>query len=217
MCWTQEMFNIFFVTINHGQSLLRGQAAEDCSSLGSCFSSLWSWWLLKHFRSRNTVSIIFALPAINLPIYSYQLHTWERWNMHFNVSRRRGSVWDCLNHPWIFPRIPDDILLRQSNEINMDNLRNYQARKRWKVSDLLVTSDDDYLELINDDEAYDYYFSTPWRWYSSATGCLAPSSGAAGRPCWMLVMVETLRRSTSSATTIISQPRSETTILVLER
>ena len=81
--------------------------------------------------------------------------------MHFNVSRRRGSVWDCLNHPWIFPRIPDDILLRQSNEINMDNLRNYQARKRWKVSDLLVTSDDEYLELINDDEAYDYYFSTP--------------------------------------------------------
>ena len=47
--------------------------------------------------------------------------------------RRRGSVRECLNHPWIFPRIPNDILLRQSNEINMDNLRNYQARKRWKV------------------------------------------------------------------------------------
>ena len=43
-------------------------------------------------------------------------------------------MWECLNHPWIFPRIPDDILLRQSNEINMDNLRNYQARKRWKVT-----------------------------------------------------------------------------------
>ena len=70
-------------------------------------------------------------------------------------------MWDCLNHPWIFPRIPDDILLRQSNEINMDNLRNYQARKRWKESDLLVTSDDEYLELIKEDEAYDYYFSTP--------------------------------------------------------
>ena len=44
-------------------------------------------------------------------------------------------MWECLNHPWIFPRIPDDILLRQSNEINMDNLRNYQARKRWKVGE----------------------------------------------------------------------------------
>ena len=51
---------------------------------------------------------------------------------HFNC-RRRGSVRECLNHPWIFPQIPNDFLLRQSNEINMDNLRNYQARKRWKV------------------------------------------------------------------------------------
>ena len=42
-------------------------------------------------------------------------------------------MWECLNHPWIFPRIPNDILSRQSNEIHMDNLRNYQARKRWKV------------------------------------------------------------------------------------
>ena len=50
------------------------------------------------------------------------------------VSRRRGSVWECLQHPWIFPQIPTDILSRESNVIHMDNLRNYQARKRWKHS-----------------------------------------------------------------------------------
>ena len=49
------------------------------------------------------------------------------------ISRRRGSVWECLNHPWILPQVPDDILSRQA-EIHMDNLRNYQARKRWKHS-----------------------------------------------------------------------------------
>jgi len=48
--------------------------------------------------------------------------------------RRRGSVWECLNHPWIFPRSPGDTRLKQDNQINMDNLRNYQARKRWKHS-----------------------------------------------------------------------------------
>ena len=43
-------------------------------------------------------------------------------------------MWECLQHPWIFPQIPTDILSRESNVIHMDNLRNYQARKRWKHS-----------------------------------------------------------------------------------
>ena len=52
--------------------------------------------------------------------------------------RRRGSVWGCLNQSWISPRSAGDTGLRQENQINMDNLRNYQARKRWKSSMKLV-------------------------------------------------------------------------------
>jgi hypothetical protein len=42
-------------------------------------------------------------------------------------SRRRGSVAECLNHPWIAPKSVGDIRLRQSNQINMDNFRNFQV------------------------------------------------------------------------------------------
>ena len=41
--------------------------------------------------------------------------------------RRRGSVAECLNHPWIAPKSVGDIRLRQSNQINMDNFRNFQV------------------------------------------------------------------------------------------
>jgi len=48
--------------------------------------------------------------------------------------RRRGSVWECLNHPWIYSRGPQDLRMKQGGQIHMDNLRNYQARRRWKHS-----------------------------------------------------------------------------------
>ena len=43
-------------------------------------------------------------------------------------------MWECLNHPWIYSRGPQDLRIKQGNQIHMDNLRNYQARKRWKHS-----------------------------------------------------------------------------------
>ena len=48
----------------------------------------------------------------------------KKWWMYF---RRRGSVAECLNHPWIAPKSVGDIRLRQSNQINMDNFRNFQV------------------------------------------------------------------------------------------
>ena len=63
---------------------------------------------------------------------------------HVQLFRRRGSVWECLNHPWIYSRGPQDLRIKQGNQIHMDNLRNYQARKRWKhsmkVTDQLKTA-----------------------------------------------------------------------------
>ena len=43
-------------------------------------------------------------------------------------------MWECLNHPWIYSRGPQDLRIKQDNQIHMDNFRNYQARRRWKVS-----------------------------------------------------------------------------------
>ena len=80
----------------------------------------------------SALKIVFMHGKKNIIFWNIRLSFWL-FIEKFPGFRKRGSVWECLNHPWIFPRIPNDILSRQSNEIHMDNLRNYQARKRWKV------------------------------------------------------------------------------------
>ncbi|XP_043214460.1 death-associated protein kinase dapk-1-like isoform X4 [Amphibalanus amphitrite] len=48
--------------------------------------------------------------------------------------RRRADVQECLRHPWIEPRGKEEKAEQREKEVNIDNLKNYQARRRWKHS-----------------------------------------------------------------------------------
>ncbi|XP_067131292.1 death-associated protein kinase 1-like isoform X1 [Centruroides vittatus] len=54
-------------------------------------------------------------------------------------SRKRGTVKQCLEHPWIKPRDFTEVVVRKKNEINIDNFKTYLARQRWKHSLLVIT------------------------------------------------------------------------------
>ena len=95
------------------------------------------------------------------------------------IERRRGSVWECLNHPWIFLRGAGDTRLRQENQINMDNLRNYQARKRWKYSTKVVLLSS---HLSRAKSRANWEPPTPWSSWQGSTD-QAPVSG------WQLKLV----------------------------
>ncbi|CAF0705929.1 unnamed protein product [Brachionus calyciflorus] len=47
--------------------------------------------------------------------------------------RKRATVKDCLEHPWIKPRRQTDEDLRRQAQINIEQFKSYQARRRWKV------------------------------------------------------------------------------------
>ncbi|KAK2157832.1 hypothetical protein LSH36_184g12004 [Paralvinella palmiformis] len=47
--------------------------------------------------------------------------------------RNRASVDDCLDHPWIKPVEEQHTSSRRSSSINVDNLKSFIARQRWKV------------------------------------------------------------------------------------
>ncbi|XP_071743996.1 death-associated protein kinase 1 isoform X3 [Lepeophtheirus salmonis] len=49
-------------------------------------------------------------------------------------SRKRATVEECLEHPWIKPTKIEDKLLRRETEINIENFKNFHARRRWKHS-----------------------------------------------------------------------------------
>ncbi|XP_059080756.1 death-associated protein kinase 1-like isoform X2 [Tigriopus californicus] len=49
-------------------------------------------------------------------------------------QRKRATVEECLNHPWIKPRNDGDQQTRKEKEINIENFKNFQARRRWKHS-----------------------------------------------------------------------------------
>ncbi|ESO92517.1 hypothetical protein LOTGIDRAFT_162419 [Lottia gigantea] len=48
--------------------------------------------------------------------------------------RKRAKVDDCLQHPWIKPKEKQHEDVRKSAVINIDNLKTFIARKRWKQS-----------------------------------------------------------------------------------
>lgn len=48
-------------------------------------------------------------------------------------QRRRSTVDECLKHPWIQPTSDKDTLMRKETVINIDNFKNFHARRRWKV------------------------------------------------------------------------------------
>lgn len=53
--------------------------------------------------------------------------------------RKRVSVHDCLRHPWIRPVEKKQRDLRRHSHINIDNLKAFIARKRWKQSLRIVS------------------------------------------------------------------------------
>lgn len=54
----------------------------------------------------------------------------KKWITH---KRKRATVKDCLEHPWIKPRRPVEEDIRSSAQINIDYLKKFIARRRWKV------------------------------------------------------------------------------------
>ncbi|GFR67462.1 death-associated protein kinase 1 [Elysia marginata] len=55
------------------------------------------------------------------------------------IPKKRATVDDCLNHPWIRPKEPQELIKRQSAVINIDNFKAFMARKRWKQSMRMVS------------------------------------------------------------------------------
>ncbi|KAK7116700.1 hypothetical protein V1264_002333 [Littorina saxatilis] len=53
--------------------------------------------------------------------------------------RKRSTVHDCLNHPWIKPVEDKEAIARRSAMINIDNFKSFMARKRWRQSMRVVS------------------------------------------------------------------------------
>ncbi|XP_064168630.1 death-associated protein kinase 2-like isoform X2 [Anguilla rostrata] len=53
-------------------------------------------------------------------------------------TRKRLTIQDALNHPWIKPANPRQALVRRLSIINLENFRREYARRRWKMSFRIV-------------------------------------------------------------------------------
>ncbi|XP_066557901.1 death-associated protein kinase 2 isoform X2 [Amia ocellicauda] len=53
-------------------------------------------------------------------------------------TRKRLTIQDALNHPWIKPLNPKQALVRRLSVINLENFRKQYARRRWKLSFRIV-------------------------------------------------------------------------------
>ncbi|XP_059159950.1 death-associated protein kinase 1-like isoform X2 [Physella acuta] len=53
--------------------------------------------------------------------------------------RKRATVDECLNHPWIKPKEKIEAMERKSAVININNFKAFMARKRWKQSMRVVS------------------------------------------------------------------------------
>ncbi|XP_045156397.2 death-associated protein kinase 1-like isoform X1 [Mercenaria mercenaria] len=54
-------------------------------------------------------------------------------------TRKRATIHQCLNHPWIKPVEKRDKVLRRSSVINTEHLKKFIARQRWKRSMKVVS------------------------------------------------------------------------------
>ncbi|XP_030621828.1 death-associated protein kinase 2 isoform X2 [Chanos chanos] len=52
--------------------------------------------------------------------------------------RKRLTIQDALNHPWIKPANPRQALVRRQSVVNLENFRRQYARRRWKLSFRIV-------------------------------------------------------------------------------
>uniref|UniRef100_A0A8C9VLV8 non-specific serine/threonine protein kinase n=1 Tax=Scleropages formosus TaxID=113540 RepID=A0A8C9VLV8_SCLFO len=53
-------------------------------------------------------------------------------------TRKRLTIQDALNHPWIKPINPRQALVRRLSVINLENFRRQYIRRRWKMSFRIV-------------------------------------------------------------------------------
>ncbi|XP_061077566.1 death-associated protein kinase 2-like isoform X2 [Conger conger] len=54
-------------------------------------------------------------------------------------TRKRLTIQDALNHPWIKPVNPKQAMVRRLSIINLENFRRQYARRRWKMSIRIVS------------------------------------------------------------------------------
>nr|XP_006628984.1 PREDICTED: death-associated protein kinase 2 isoform X2 [Lepisosteus oculatus] len=54
-------------------------------------------------------------------------------------TRKRLTIQETLNHPWIKPLNPKQALVRRQSVINLENFRKQYAIRRWKFSFRIVT------------------------------------------------------------------------------
>lgn len=53
-------------------------------------------------------------------------------------TRKRMTIQQALNHPWIKPETPRQAMVRRQSVVNMENFRRLYARRRWKLSFRIV-------------------------------------------------------------------------------
>ncbi|XP_029009417.1 death-associated protein kinase 2 isoform X1 [Betta splendens] len=53
-------------------------------------------------------------------------------------TRKRMTIHDALNHPWIKPLNPRQAMVKRLSVINLDNFKRQYARRRWKLSFRIV-------------------------------------------------------------------------------
>ncbi|CAG2187929.1 DAPK [Mytilus edulis] len=54
-------------------------------------------------------------------------------------TRKRGTVQSCLQHPWIKPKEKTEQDIRRTSTINIEHLKAFLARRRWKQSLKIVS------------------------------------------------------------------------------
>ncbi|XP_076026591.1 death-associated protein kinase 2 isoform X1 [Genypterus blacodes] len=54
-------------------------------------------------------------------------------------TRKRMTIQDALNHPWIKPHNPRQVLVKRLSVVNLENFKRQYARRRWKLSIRIVT------------------------------------------------------------------------------
>ena len=54
--------------------------------------------------------------------------------------RKRATIKQCLDHPWIRPLRKQDQVKRSEAQINLGQLKSFVARRRWKVCDNFRTA-----------------------------------------------------------------------------
>ncbi|XP_017260998.1 death-associated protein kinase 2 isoform X1 [Kryptolebias marmoratus] len=53
-------------------------------------------------------------------------------------TRKRMTIQDALNHPWITPLNPRQAMVKRLSVVNLQNFRRQYARRRWKLSFRIV-------------------------------------------------------------------------------